>query len=31
MREMDALTPEVIDVHTGPHPAGSITHRHAAL
>lgn len=29
--EVDALTPEVIDVDTGPHPAGPITHRRAAL
>ncbi|NEW93297.1 RND transporter [Rhodopseudomonas sp. BR0M22] len=29
--EVDALTPEVIDVDIGPHPAGPITHRRAAL
>ncbi|PZA12870.1 RND transporter [Rhodopseudomonas palustris] len=29
--EVDSLTPEVIDVDTGPHPAGPITHRRAAL
>ncbi len=29
--EVDALTPEVIDVETGPRPAGPITHRRAAL
>ncbi|MBI5132952.1 MAG: efflux transporter outer membrane subunit [Rhodopseudomonas palustris] len=28
--EVDALTPEVIDVDTGPHPAGPIAHRRAA-
>ncbi|MCD0421864.1 efflux transporter outer membrane subunit [Rubrivivax sp. JA1024] len=29
--DVDTLTPEVIDVDTGPHPAGPITHRRAAL
>lgn len=29
--EVDALTPEVIDVDIGPHPASPITHRRAAL